>query len=413
MLFDQKHFLIPSRAIPLFFVLISMSVSALIGTDFWIVPNQSRYFMLIRYFPIIIGCISIILSSIIFRRFNLLNCIFTAIKTNRYWALFFVIALPGSIYAKFILHKETTYLSQVLSLLLFFVGYAVLDMVPNKYLLLIQKWILSWFGLVSLLAIIKVILNIILNLKTEPATVLLLMQSFGLAFYGLTGSLKLLSILLLSVFSILTYKNVAILSLFILLMLFIVFPNTRGKITKTYLVIILIILFLMGIVGIGMYSAVESYFSSGHVDFRYQNIMYQLDVFLQSPIWGQFFTGETGIYFGRTELLGNIYVPTHNDWVDVMAQGGLIGSVLLMGGFLHFIIKLVKVSKNILQKDSYFFITIRWIMVFSTVFVITSSLNSILGSPSIAMIGWFVFALGHKLIDYIKWDYMSRVYDSV
>lgn len=398
---------IPVRAIPLLFYILSLTVSVLIAAELITEPGWMKSILFFRYFPIYVGAGCILFSLIFFPHLRIIQRLQEVLKANIFWTLFLVLAVPGVIYAKFFLQQETTYLSEVIGLSSFFLAYYLLDLIPYRYYAIIRKWVFIWLGVVSSLGFLNILLNIIQGGKTEPAAVLLFMQGFGGVIYSLSGLLQLGVALVFIFLSILTFKNVALLNLAVIMVIFFLLPKNKHRITKTYLLIIFLVIILVLIIALGFYFVFEDFFSGGHVSFRYRNTIYQLNYFLDSPLWGQLFAGETRVYFGTTRLLGDIYVPTHNDWADVLAQGGSIGMLLMMGGFLKLFRMIFKLRRNEQVVDHSTKDNGMWVFLFAILFIITGSLNSLLGTPSIAIVAWFVFAFFHKFNQYALWSAMG------
>lgn len=65
-----------------------------------------------------------------------------------------------------------------------------------------------------------------------------------------------------------------------------------------------------------------------HGNTEYREEMYKIawDKFLDSPVWGTSFAGESVTYFGLYKVdMPTPYLPTHSDILDILANGGVIG----------------------------------------------------------------------------------------
>jgi O-antigen ligase len=78
-----------------------------------------------------------------------------------------------------------------------------------------------------------------------------------------------------------------------------------------------------------IWSNYKSFLPSGNVEYRVEMYGIAWRRFLDSPILGSGFTVSSVNYFGLYQTgLATQYLPTHSDILDLMAQGGLVATVL-------------------------------------------------------------------------------------
>lgn len=81
----------------------------------------------------------------------------------------------------------------------------------------------------------------------------------------------------------------------------------------------------------GLYFEFRDVLPSGNVDVRAVQYEAALRQFLDSPIWGQAYMGESGQPYLEGGRFLNI--PTHSDLLDMLRQGGLIALLLFLWGY--------------------------------------------------------------------------------
>jgi O-antigen ligase len=72
---------------------------------------------------------------------------------------------------------------------------------------------------------------------------------------------------------------------------------------------------------------------SGNPEYRLRTYAIAWDKFLQSPVWGQAFLKAASEEFTAYQVgVATQVLPSHSDLLDILANGGMIGSLLWFGG---------------------------------------------------------------------------------
>ena len=95
-----------------------------------------------------------------------------------------------------------------------------------------------------------------------------------------------------------------------------------------------------------------------HGNTEYREEMYKIawDKFVDSPVWGTGFVGESVSYFGLYKVdMPTSYLPTHSDILDILANGGVIGFSLWLltvaNVFIFLYMSLMKLAQKSLENE--------------------------------------------------------------
>jgi O-Antigen ligase len=103
---------------------------------------------------------------------------------------------------------------------------------------------------------------------------------------------------------------------------------------------------------VGIYLETKSVLPSGNADYRLYTYERALNRFVDSPFWGRLFIESSVDYFDLyTVNSGTQYLPTHSDWLDILANGGVFAMFPLIYGFL----RLLRATKHAINDRN------RWI----------------------------------------------------
>lgn len=80
----------------------------------------------------------------------------------------------------------------------------------------------------------------------------------------------------------------------------------------------------------------EKYLPDGSAVYRLHTYELAWSKFLESPLFGDYFTGSFVLLFDLYEIGGAYqYLPTHSDLLDVLSHGGIVGMGLLLVGIFY------------------------------------------------------------------------------
>lgn len=363
--------------------------------------TNNSYLKFIPLFFLIFSVITII-PALSFHQ--LISNTINTLSANWGLTIYALFALLGSAYARFILKQETSYFTQAVMFLSFHLAYFVFNAIPDQYWTSTRNRVIRTFWIVALLAALSVLskffqylfLDTTLNVSNHDIA-FLLVQLITLAFYSYKGLKRFCLVGIIVVLSILTFKNTAIVMVVatgILLFLFPLQIGSSGLIWK------LVGGFLTVGLVLTIYPFVRNFNSDGNVSFRSDVYLYQFNRFLESPYFGYLFTAETGVDWASfLHSQNRHWVPTHNDWLDVLVQSGLIGFLFFFGAFIWILYALYLARRKwIISFDRVHVADTSWILLLIVNNMITMTFNPILGHTDMAYIVWIALAFGHRII---------------
>ena len=358
----------------------------------------------LRYLPMLAIFLAAMMGALSISPSQFVYNVIASLRVNWYLTGFALVSLPGAMYARFIIKQETSFFSRAFPLLSFFGAYFIFLLIPDKYWPQLRLWIFRTLGYLVVISAIVVSLSILLSGSatavrltniagsSRPATVLLLTQGLAVVFYSKSKATRTVLFSLLVVLTVLTFKNTAVLILLSICVGLYLLPKGRlRKFSITNIIVLgavgVLLLLLVG----GAYLLVQARYSDGHTAFRSQLYKYQVQQFLISPLYGELFTAETRVWFGQ------VPVPTHSDWLDVLAQGGLVGITLFTGAFAYTGCLLIETRRRTIQSDTVTSQLASYLLLFLVATIISFLFNPILGTPDIALMIWVTLAFAHRV----------------
>jgi len=322
-----------------------------------------------------------------------------------YPIIFFIILLIGVVIGKIIIGNNDSFLPHLLSFFSFFIGYfyftnfstkKLLEKL-NSYYLYIE--ITFWF-----LLIIQIYNNYFNLIYKSGYQSHLFIYGILLAIISKNRNFTIYLIYLaaLVLLSILIKKNTSL----ILLIFSIIYSRfytirfnkeilvNKFRFFLKYFILFLVVIILYNINDIIILK--EKYlpfFSSGNIYNRYLMMELGYYEFLDSPLFGNFFTSSSVIDF--IDILPTItitsYVPIHNDYLMVLSNGGIFSFIILML-ILFFPFK----YKNIILNDLKFCFNLFYFSFF--LYSISSIFNPNMSDIGISSLAWFNLGLVYSII---------------
>lgn len=256
------------------------------------------------------------------------------------WPLlvFGVIVLAGSLYARFVAGITNTFLNMALALFAMpLIAWAVAGS-PNplrlaRIVLLLLAIFAAWAGVLQ-------IANWADPGYFHSREFLVIPIAVYFAYASLPGLIRVAMVVFFLGLSWAAHKNTAYLVAFFVLTL-LAFWEIRGRYvtTRDSLHKAFYVMFgaLAGICAAGLvvvaYVFRDDLLPSGNPEFRLYTYGKAWAKFLESPIAGNAFTGAGSEYFDlyRVEAASNV-LPTHSDPMDILANGGVVMSLLFLAG---------------------------------------------------------------------------------
>jgi O-antigen ligase len=151
----------------------------------------------------------------------------------------------------------------------------------------------------------------------------------------------------------------------------------------------------------------------GNSDFRSNLLATGLKMFAESPFYGDGFRGPTSFYSGFYERGENggwqaIMAPLHNDYLEFLTKGGVIGGALLVAGLAGTVVLAagnIKRYRALGQTDLANWQAVLCVAVMSLMFTILVNPvlnNPVCGLPALLLVAQ-VFA-GHRYARQLQWE---------
>ncbi len=199
-----------------------------------------------------------------------------------------------------------------------------------------------------------------------------------------------LSVVLLCL-PLLTFKNTGFIVFLLNVAMFVVVLESKrfDNVYARYFIVVFNrlapVVFLGSLVAI--YFVYQDYMPSGSPEVRLKTYEMRFLQFRDSPYWGQFFSESPLIELDTR--WGAILVPSHADFLDLLAAGGILAVILL---FIPFGMVLSKC--RVIMSNSCSAITTFMIFILASGFLVMV-FNPVLNQPKLAI--WFWFAFGALL----------------
>lgn len=252
-----------------------------------------------------------------------------------------LLILGGSLYARLVLGIKESYLSAGVGMLAFPVALAMLMESRNPL-----KTVHGYF-IALLLASFYMTLQIVLQRRTGGQAfheeIFLLVP---LAVYWYLVNQRNWSawiwVLAFSAVAIVSYKNTSYLVLLVTLgYLFTVliarkFQQYRGDSLKRFVFGYgAVVAWIAAVAAVALVVVLyREDLPSGNVGVRTYVYQAAWEKFLESPVYGTAYTGNSNIDFPQFTVANQNRVVNHSDWLDVLSQGGILGLFLFSGALL-------------------------------------------------------------------------------
>ena len=208
-----------------------------------------------------------------------------------------------------------------------------------------------------------------------------------------------LMIITVSVISLLLLeKNTSYLLLLFSVYVFFLIKFDRKKLYNKLILLVLILFFsvVLLVVFYYVYMYYQQYLPSGSPGVRLQTYSYRIKEFFCSPLYGTLFHSE--IIFNLQTLTGEIEVPSHSDFLDILANGGIIFTFFWI--VYPFILAVSNLFSGTLVPER-FIISVTWLSIFIVLFF-----NPVINQPTIGFLYWLT---AFSLLFGERENYLRRV----
>ncbi|MBU2916045.1 O-antigen ligase family protein [Reichenbachiella agariperforans] len=350
---------------------------------------------IIKYLPVFMAIMIIVMYQVVsYMKTNQLKTLY--LRQNWIAYLLFLMYIGGSFFSMLVFGRQITFLSQGMVMFGFFYGFL--------------------FGTGLGLEKVKGVIIPLVFLTSVPILIGVAIQDWGHGIPHHEFIYLCIPICLYPYFKKFNLKSFLFSFIGILIIMYISGKNTTYIICLISLLFALFmrsylrdyrslikILFRVAIIAIpiamGLFSIwYELYFSgqisTGNLDFRLFLYADAILKFLESPLYGSFFTDSPthnmADYFGRFLQEKYLYLPTHSDILDLFAHGGLLAG----GLFIAMIVKLFRNFFALIVSESIEHRAFHMLLMLTVMnILIIISINPIFNMPINGVLCWFFIGL--------------------
>lgn len=369
------------RILELFILLVALTLLDVAGHGFGLTSNLWLKMI-------------VFLGSIVFlaRRVHLIFKGFELVSFN-YILIFSLFMISGSLYSHFALENvlANTYLSRGSGIIFFLLGFIyALDPRSISY-----GKIPELFCLVSL-AMLAALSVFMMGIYPSSHTQYYHEASFMLAVPAfLIYQKKIWLAILFCMAPVLTMKATGNICALLALAL-ILFLYGKDKFIKLLqlpkfikLMVILPLVLMLLIVVVILFDMFIQMRLQHMADVRVYTYMLRFEEIMQSPFVGSLFTGDVNIAFG------DLYIPSHSDFLDILSGGGLFGAVF-------FLVIIMSLFRTLTSESNSTLVMICAFILMSC--LITMAFNPILVKESTAFIFWFTLGVTLASVSLAKFE---------
>ena len=169
---------------------------------------------------------------------------------------------------------------------------------------------------------------------------------------------------------------------------FVRLPSFRWKLIAVCLLVLLAALAAFAAIRLGK----PDLLPTGNTAFRQATYAIAWERFTASPIWGSAFMAEsTSRFTGFDTGVARNVLPTHSDWLDILANGGVIGALLWLAGIWLTWRTVRRVDAAAASRQ-----TLALIHCLACIFLATllsCMFNPLLSQPVVALMAWSSWGL--------------------
>lgn len=164
----------------------------------------------------------------------------------------------------------------------------------------------------------------------------------------------------------------------------------QERFRRTVLVLIAAIVALPLVAGgaFYMYQDGARHLPSGNIEIRSEVYRKALNDFVQSPVYGDMFSSSSLVDLQQARVLGRRHVTTHSDWLDILAHGGLIATMLFVAATVVPLVRsagVLRVARET-QADHHMLLAAMW-AICATGLVVSMFVSMFLSLP-VAFMFW-------------------------
>jgi hypothetical protein len=254
-------------------------------------------------------------------------------------ALFSMYAFTGSLYARFELGIQESFLQFGLAPIAFFIGSAVFMSVKNPEKCLRFYIFLLWVSLIYVVPVVAI--KRLQHGQAFHTEIFLFAPLILHAFMaGKTTMIRWAGASIIVVTTLLLHKNLGYLCMAMCMLYTLLIARARrppmpyqpaAKVTLILLAATLM-LGMLAAAAFYIYSNRTTLVPSGNTHVRTEIYAKVFNLFLSSPFFGDGFTGSVLTQLRSVRIFGTASVTTHSDWLDTLAHGGALGIILFVLG---------------------------------------------------------------------------------
>ncbi|HQY87387.1 MAG TPA: hypothetical protein PK402_01930 [Tepidisphaeraceae bacterium] len=318
------------------------------------------------------------------------------------FAVLMVIAIPGLVINK--LSGASSSLFSAIALMVLPLSVYVL---PTSWLQVDGRRMLKWLGVIATVFAIGALVQLFLDRRGMTAVriherafliplVLLVPHFLKMRWATFTGCVAILAILYLD-------PRTTLLFVIAITVASLIFFRLAARERQNALVAMAIIAAIVVAGGTSLLQMVDASYKgafgrSSNSDFRESLIEVGMQEFRKSPVFGDFFRGPTSFESGGFEYDSNgklhpIFAPLHNDYLEFLTKGGIIGASLLVAGLAGTVYLAWRNMMYFRQRGHRDLANWQAVLVTSvTALMFTIMVNPVLNNPVCATPAYFLIA---------------------
>jgi hypothetical protein len=146
-------------------------------------------------------------------------------------------------------------------------------------------------------------------------------------------------------------------------------------------------------------------FPHGNPDYRLHTYQKAIDKFFEAPLVGNFFSGPASEHFDLYAVMSSVtnVLPTHSDVLDILANGGLLFSLLFVYGVWRMVrLLFTTIDQAILEKTKAYLPALHGCLAIFLAGLVTLAFNPVLTQPNAALMLWAALGIGAGLALHLK-----------
>lgn len=238
-------------------------------------------------------------------------------------------------------------------------------------------------------------------------------------FSRLFWPLKLIGVLFFLSLAVAEHKNTAYLIVFFLL-IYCIFWAIRGRLKSLadplaraqYHGLGALAALVSVLAAVALFALRGVLFPHGNPEYRLHTYQKALDKFVESPLIGNLFSGPASERFDLYQVVVSYtnILPTHSDVLDILANGGVLLSLLFLVGVWRMLrLLFITIDNATLEKTKVYLPALHGLFSVFLAGIITLVFNPVLTQPNSALMLWASLGIGVGLALHLKHEALKEI----